>query len=124
MKFKALRTKREPKEFVHVTDSGIFTSEFPDIMTMQVTIDLLKTYFSKQSEVDFDDYELIEFEMFEVNTVGADIRNKLTPSLNLISLLNLYFNEIDNEKRKLLLGFIQKEMKQSKLSIEYLSKLF
>ena len=131
MKFKALRTKKEPKEFVEIQNIGginmIFTSDTPNLLSVTATMDLLKKYHEEHSplpkEINLDDYELVEYDLIEAGVIGADIRNKLSPPYNLVDMLKLYFKESDKEKKDVLEIYIKKEMKQSKISIEYLSKL-
>jgi hypothetical protein len=139
MKFKALRTKREPKEFAQIDfhrsdvdpNEGVwvvYTGELPNPQPETVTMDLMKAYYSQQivplpEEINLDDYELIELETFEVNSVGADIRNKLTPSLNLIALVDIYFKEEDEGKKYHLKRLIKTEMKNSKKNIKYIANL-
>lgn len=131
MKFKALRTKREPKEFVYIDviekTMIIYTTELPKPQPLTATVELTKDYYKDcvplPDQMSFDDMEMIEFEIFEANTVGADIRNKLSPPLNLVLLLELYFKEKDEEKKQKLEKFIKKEMKQSSICINYLSNL-
>lgn len=133
MKFKALRTKKEPKEFVEIQRIGDldipFTGEMPRLLAESATMELLKEYYAKECPaLSMDYYELIELEVFEANTVGADIRNKLSPSLNLISLLRIYFQETENKEddakmREKLLPFIKKEMAKSEETIKYISNL-
>lgn len=131
MKFKALRTKKEPKEFVSFQTFGdetlMFTGELPTPMPTTATLEGLKEYWKKYSplpdELSMDNVEMTEFEMIEVDTIGADIRNKLSPCLNLISLIDVYFKEKDEGKKYFLKRTIKKEMTQSKKSIKYLSKL-
>lgn len=139
MKFKALRTKREPKEFVeicfhrHDVDPNkgtwvVYTCDLPNPQPISADKELLKVYYDQQSvplppEINLDDYELVEFESFEINTVGADIRNKLTPSLNLVALIDIYFKEEDESKRYHLKRLIKTEMKNCKKNIKYISNL-
>jgi hypothetical protein len=131
MKFKALRTKREPKEFITIgtveNTMIMYTCALPDCKPLTATLEDMKEYYEKYypipDTITLDDLEMIEFEMFEADTVGADIRNKLTPPLNLVALLKLYFKEKDEEKRKTLKKFIEKEMGNSEKSIKYISKL-
>ena len=131
MKFKALRTKREPKEFIYIDviekTMIIYTSELPKPQPLTATVELTKDYYKDYvplpDQMSFDDMEMVEFEMFEADTVGADIRNKLTPSLNLVALLEHYFKEEDETKKYYLKRFILKEMKNSKRNIKYLSNL-
>lgn len=131
MKFKALRTKKEPKEFVELTNLNgtwmVFTSELPHPLSNVATIDKMKELFEitcpLPDEINLDDYELVEFEMFEANTVGADIRNKLTPSLNLVSMLKRYFGDWSEDLKKEFLPYIKKEMEKSEENIKYISNL-
>ena len=133
MKFKALRTKREPKEFVHIeTNSNLklitfYTCNLPNPQPLTADLDGMKEYFKNYSHdadsIGFDDVELIELEAFEANTVGADIRNKLTPSFNLIALLPLYFKETDLQKKYQLKRVMKKEMARAKKNIKYISNL-
>jgi hypothetical protein len=131
MKIKVLRTKKEPKEFVEISNIGgvnmIFTSMLPVPMNNTATMDLLKKYHEEHSplpkEINLDDYELVEFDLIESDVVGADIRNKLSPPNTLVDMLKLYFKEEDKEKKEILEAYIKKEMKQTKISIEYLSNL-
>lgn len=128
MKFKALR-KKDTKEFVEIHDFNgmnvVFTSELPNPQPMTAAIDLMKQVFEGKFPMDFnfDDYELVVLEVFEADTVGADIRNKLSPPKNLVSLLERYFdenNEIPDEK---LLIYIKKSMEQTKINVDYLANL-
>jgi hypothetical protein len=131
MKFKALRTKREPKEFVHIDTIDntmlMYTCDLPRPQPLTATFEYMKEYYknnpSLPGTLTFDDLELVEFEMFEDNTVGDKIRNKLTPTLNLLALLKLYFKEKDESKRFFLQRCIDKEIKNCKKSIKYISDL-
>lgn len=131
MKVKALRKKNEPKEFVHIdynneTNSfNKFTSNIPKIYPQTATIEeLLKYYFDTFNiKVDLIDYEFVEFDLIDSGVIGADIRNKLTPSLNLVAMLKLYFKETDNKKKKELKKFIEKDMKKSEKNIKYIANL-
>jgi hypothetical protein len=139
MKFKALRTKREPKEFVEICfhrsdvdpNEGVwvvYTGELPNPQPVSADTELMKAYYSQQSvplpeDINLDDYELVEFEAFEADIVGADIRNKLTPPKNLVSLLEIYFKEKDESKLYHLKRFIKTEMKNSKKNIKYIAGL-
>jgi hypothetical protein len=130
MKFKALRRKKT-KEFVEIQQlSGlniIFTSELPNPQPMTATIELMKTLYKDcLSEFNFDDFELVEFEMYEADTVGADIRNKLSPPLNLIALLKIYFTPNvahASEERAKLYEYIKKEMDNAEKNIKYIANL-
>jgi hypothetical protein len=127
MKFKALRTKKEPKEFVTFQTFGdetiMFTGALPECMPETATLEGLKEYWKKYSslsdELSMDNIEMVEFEMFETNTLSV----KLSPSLNLILMLETYFKETDKIKKKELEKIIKKEMKRSATCINYLSNL-
>jgi hypothetical protein len=138
MKFKALRNK-ETKEFVEIQKFGginvVFTSELPNPQPLTATIDLMKQIYdgelSDGIDFDFNDFELVEFEMNEADSTfayGADIRNKLTPIQNLLALLKIYFTESsdksfeDNKKQKLV-RHIVKEREISEEMVKYLANL-
>lgn len=131
MKVKTLRFK-DTKEFVHILEDGsIGTSNIPDVLPMTATIELLKQYYQisgqKTDGVDFDNLEIVEFDFIESGEVGADIRNKLSPPLNLVEMLAEYFDTNDpqtTEIRTKLVELIKREMKQTKISVKYLSNLF
>lgn len=132
MKFKALRYKKSPSEFatIDLNDGTyiLYTHELPNPQPETVTMELMKGYYEQHlpplpPETNMNDFEFVEMECFEANTVGADIRNKLSPSLNLVSLLEVYFKEKNEEKKSEVLKLIKKEMKMSKKNIEYISNL-
>jgi hypothetical protein len=131
MKFKTLRTKREPKEFVYIdTIEGtmiMYTCDLPKTQPLTATLEDMKNYYknnpSLPGELTMDDLEMVEFEMFETGTIGDDIRNKLYSFLHLVSLLELYFKENNWNEKNELKKCIKKEMTQSKKNIKYLSKL-
>jgi hypothetical protein len=134
MKFKALRTKKEPKEFVTIdTISNVmimYTGELPKPQPLTATMEGLKDYYKNDiplpDQITLDDIELVEFEMYEAYTVGADIRNKLGSPLNLVLMLEEYFGANvahANPERAELYKLIRKEMKESIISINYLSNL-
>lgn len=135
MKFKALRKKEEPQEFIEfqVFDNMnvIFTSDLPKPQPMTATLEEMKKLWEMnptKNEIPWDEYELVTFELFEENTIGADIRNKLTPPLNLIALLRIYFHETDNAlddklHREKTLPYIKKEMMKSEECIKYIANL-
>lgn len=58
-----------------------------------------------------------------LNEIGDDIRNKLTPTKNLLALLELYFREEDETKKAKLIGVITKERAKVKENVTYLSNL-
>jgi hypothetical protein len=134
MKFKALQTKREPKEFVIIDIMAntmiMYTCNLPHTQPLTATMEGLREYYAKYEalpdQFDLDDLELVEFEMYEIrdsSTVGADIRNKLTPSYNLLSLLKLYFKEEKEDLKGKLKKLIEKEIPKCEETIKYISNL-
>lgn len=138
MRVKTLRYKKEHnpfQEFVILEDIGsgveVFTSSTPKLYPESATLEGLIEYvegndYYEGLDLDWDKVELVEFDLIETGVVGADIRNKLTPSLNLVALLELFFREkvaYADDKRAKLAEFIKKEMEQSKKSIEYIANL-
>lgn len=127
MKVKTLRFK-DTKDFVHVMERGaLATSSVPDILADSATIEGLKKYYDlvfPKKKIDYDNLEIVEFDFIESGEIGADIRNKLTPPLNLVEMLEEYFTLESGELKERLSKFIKAEMKQTKISVEYLSKLF
>ena len=134
MKIKALRTKAEPKEFVTIDTLDkvmiMYTGELPKPQPLTATMESLKDYYKDctplPDQITLDDLELVEFELYEVDTVGADIRNKLTPPLNLIALLRIYFTPNvahASEERAKLYEYIKKEMENAEKNIKYIANL-
>ena len=130
MRVKTLRTKTEPKEFAMFDEEGsLYTSETPQLLPITATMEDLIKYHSEEypeDDVNFDNLEIVEFEMYEANTVGADIRNKLTPPKSLVSLLEIYFGAKiahASEERQKLYELIRKEMEQTKISVKYIADL-
>jgi len=128
MKVKALRDK-DTKEFIHIEKLGekhmVFTGDIPLVQPMTATMELMKEIYPlKDCEFDnYNNFELVEFDLIETGVVGADIRNKLTPYNNLVALVRLYLDETDVDKQMRLKKFIWKELKQSKKSIKYIANL-
>lgn len=131
MKFKALRKKFEPKEFVIIKQINglnfLFTSDLPNPMPITATIDNLKLYYEKYSplpiDINLDDFEIIEFDLIETNVICADIRNKLSSPKNLVSLLRTFFDETNCVKHIKLKKYIIIEMENTEKIIKYLSDL-
>jgi hypothetical protein len=138
MKFKTLRTKTEPKEFVIIDTIAsmmiLYTSDLPKPQPLTATMENIKEYYRNSiplpDQTTLDDLELVEFEMYEADTVGADIRNKLSPPKTLVSLLETFFTEpfeprsnLDRMKQNDLIRLIKKEMKETKISIKYIADL-
>jgi hypothetical protein len=131
MKCKALRTKKEPKEFIEIVNHGgtyvVYTHELPNPQPTTATMELMKAYYEQHSplpaEINLDDYELVELDIIESGIVGADIRNKLTPLLNLIALCGIVLKDEHPEKREVILRLLRKEMETSKICIKYLTNL-
>ena len=130
MKFKALRNKNT-KELIEIQNFGgvntLFTSNLPLPLPMSATMELIKTYYETQSslpeDINLDDYELAEFDFFEADTVGADIRNKLTPLRSVLSLIRIYDKEKDERTKHLIKDIIVKEIRNCQKCIRYISKL-
>jgi hypothetical protein len=139
MKLKALR-KKDTKEFADIqldseTDEIlIYTSGHPFPLAETATTELFKQYYNEyvipkhpSAKIDLDNFEVIEYDFFEAGEIGADIRNKLTPCKNLVSLLEVFFTElsepITDDHRHKLIKIIKKEMDHAKKSVEYLSNL-
>jgi hypothetical protein len=136
MKFKALQTKREPKEFVQIDILDkmmiMYTCDLPNPQPVTADLEGMKNYYGDctplPDELTLDDLELVEFEMHEAGVIGADIRNKLTPPLNLLALLRIYFTETDDKEKDIankerVLPYIKKEMVKSEECIKYISNL-
>ena len=127
MKVKTLRFK-DTKEFVHILEGGMVgTSAIPDILAETASIDALKTYyetFHPNAEIDYDNLEVVEYDFFESGEVGADIRNKLSSPKNLICLLERFLNsDMTEGLKKDLIGYIEREMEQTKINVDYLADL-
>jgi len=129
MKFKTLRNKNT-KNFVKIHEISGVNSEFstgtPNLQPISATLSDMINYYnnlSSRCNIKWDELELVMFEMFEENTVGADIRNKLSPPLNLVSLIKLYLSEIELDKREKLVEYIKDEINRSEKSIKYLTNL-
>jgi hypothetical protein len=75
MKFKALRTKREPKEFVHINILDktmiMYTCDLPYPQPLTATLKAMKKYYKDYTplpdQFTLDDLEMVEFEMHEIN---------------------------------------------------------
>lgn len=123
MKFKVLRTKTEPKEFAHIevieTVPMLFTSDLPSPLPMTATLKELKRHY--KNNLSLKDLELVEFEIFEADTVGADIRNKLGPLLTVVNLLEII--EEGNGETDKLKSMLKKELPNCKESIKYIADL-
>lgn len=128
MKVKFLLHK-ETREFVEITNYGgtpmVFTSELPHMPLNADTSndDILKYIKSNYPSINFDDYEVVEFDLVIAGDIGADIRNKLSPPKNLVAMLEQYFELEDSTDKIVLLKYIKMEMNTTKTSIDYLSKL-
>ena len=106
-------------------DGSVGTSETPDVLPMTASLDALKKYYDISGQKlpeNIDEMEVVEFDFIEAGEVGADIRNKLSSPNNLVGLLEDYFELVDTRKIDMK-DFILKEMKQTKVSVEYLSNL-
>ena len=131
MKVKAIRDK-DTKEFIHLVTMGekvmVCTGDLPSIHPLTATIELMKEIYPKEKVIDggyndFDNFELVEYDLIEAGEVGADIRNKLSPYNNLVALVELLLEEENCDKKIKLKKFIRKEIVQSKKSVKYLAGL-
>lgn len=135
MKCKALRYKAEAnffKEFVMVEEvwgkPTVITSELPKLQPKTATLENMKKIFEENDiyhglDLDFDKLELVELDVIESGEVGADIRNKLLPLLNLTALIKLYLKESDEELKIKLKKLIEREIENSERSIKYITNL-
>lgn len=133
MKIKALRTKKEPKEFVELNYHNgtwvVYTSELPNPQPVTATPELMKEYFTQQStplpvDINLDDYELVEFDVIERGVVGEEIRNRLVSILNLIALCELFLKDEEPEKKGTIKNLLKSEIKTSKICIKHLANMF
>jgi len=131
MKVKALRNKYT-KEFIHIEALGdepqVSTSELPKLQPETATIELMQKFYEEEDyfedlEVRWEKFEFVEFDLIEFGEIGADIRNKLTPSYNLVALVELFLKEEDSDKKSKLKKLIKKEIIQSKESVKYIANL-
>lgn len=132
MKFKALRRK-DNKEFVHLGDNycgyeiSVFTSDMPKLMGANTTMDdIIKHCGGKFHDSVIQEWELVELDILvkdDSESIGADIRNKLTPIKNLLKMLKAYDFEKNEGKKFLIKMLIIREMKNCENSLEYLQDL-
>lgn len=131
MKFKALRTKTEPKEFIEIVNLGgvnmLFTCALPNPLPMTCTMEGLKEYHETQSplpkEINLDDFELVEFDFIESGVVGADIRNKLSPLKNLVAMVSLISDGTFDIEDKKMIRMIKGDVDKCKKNIKYIANL-
>ena len=127
MKMKTLRRiheKPEYREFASIAEwGGMCTHQHPQPLGEGATIEGLKGIAIGCKDVNWDEYEIVEIEYHESGAIGADIRNKLTPSTNLVALLEIYFNSPELIHKDKMLVIIRREMEEVKKSVEYLAKL-
>jgi hypothetical protein len=128
MKVKALRNKTTGKylHFKHDEyDAMVVERSLPELLEADITLEtLLDHYDSTYPHIDTSEFEVVELDIVESGVVGADIRNKLSPIKNLLAVIGIYFIEKSSGKKILLKGIINKDIKQSRISIEYLTKMF
>jgi hypothetical protein len=125
MKVKTLRMKDGFKEFAMFDEEGeLYTSETPQLLPTTATMeDLIKYHEMEDFETDFDKLELVEFDLIESGVIGADIRNKLTPPKNLVSLLEVLFDNPESVDKDKIMKIIRKEMNATKKSVEYIAQI-
>lgn len=131
MKYKALR-KKDTKEFVilefHTNFNcllAVYTTEIPKLQPISASMDLLKEMYQTYdlNGYSFDDFEFVELELTETGEIGADIRNKLTPFKSLASILKKYLEMEEGEKKESIKEILNAEIKQSEISVKYLTDL-
>ena len=127
MKFKTIKRispiDKKYDEYASLDERGFMcTHQHPEAIGDDATIEDIKEWCCFK-DIDWENYRVVEIEYFEANTVGADIRNKLSPPLNLVSLLKLYFKEEDDKKKETLKKYILKEMKNSERCVKYIAGL-
>lgn len=129
MKTKALRNKTTGKYLHYLVNrdeaNELFPSNLPELLCESTTLeDLLEEYKNAINfSTDTSEYELVEFDLIESGVIGDDIRNKLTPFKNLVASISLFLIEKSAGKKILMKGHIEKEIKQAKISLEYLTKI-
>jgi hypothetical protein len=117
---KTIRSK-DKTEFASLMDGFFYTHEDPRPLENGVnTIDDMEEFC--MDDVDWSKYEIVSVQYIDKESVGADIRNKLSPLLNLISLLERQ-KEVDDTMKKKLQVYIDREMENGKKSIEYIKNL-
>jgi len=128
MKATTLRNKTTGK-YLHFTLNqfdGVIMVErnLPEILQADVTLEgLLDHYAMAFPCLDTSEFEVVELDIIESGVLGADIRNKLTPFKNLIALVGVYLLEKSSGKKILMKGLLERDMKQARISLEYLTKL-
>jgi hypothetical protein len=135
MKFAALRHKKTP-EFASIqsfNETGkyrLYTHELPDPRPEDVTIEMLKGYYDQHGLViedgNFDDLEFKRYDYFEEGVLGADIRNKLSPIKNLLTLLTIYKDQkhaMDWDHKEYFEKQIIDLIEECKESVVYISEL-
>ena len=130
MKVKALRDK-DTKEFITIMKlhsngkNMVFCGDIPTVLAETATMELLKeVYPLNDSDFDnYDNFELVEYDLIESGEVGADIRNKLTPCKTLASLVEVFLNEEHPDKKNGIKELIWDVLEQNKKSVEYLANL-
>jgi hypothetical protein len=130
MKVKALRTKTEPKEFIHLDYNQslnicfLGTSNIPNIQPETATLEGMIEYFGeKEIDVDWNNIELVEFDLIESGEVGADIRNKLGPIKNLVSMVGLISSGTFDIEDKKMIRMIKGDVDKCKKNIKYIADL-
>jgi len=129
MKAKALRFK-DTKEYVAIQFFGkeaiVGSCDLPTIQPMTATISGMKNiYFNEgvENQIDFDNMEFVELDIIEAGEVGADIRNKLSPCLNLAELVKVFLNEEHPDKKNGIKELIWDVLEESKKSVDYIANL-
>lgn len=127
MKVKTLKSK-STGNYLHFTldehDVIMVERKLPDILQADVTLEgLFDHYAMTFPYLDTTDFDVVELDLIETGVIGADIRNKLTPVKNLIATVEAYLNEKSSGKKIIMKGHIEKDIRQVRIAIEYLTKL-
>ena len=133
MKFTALihKTHGEFASIESFNETGMFevcTHSLPDPIPEDLSIELLKGYYDQHGLIieGFDNLEIKRYDFFEEGVLGADIRNKLSPIKNLLTLLTIYKEQkhaMDWDHKEYFENKIIELIEECKESVTYLSEL-
>ena len=109
----------------------LYTHELTDPKPEDVTIELVKGYYEQHDLVLEGDYSIEDlivkrYDYIEEGVLGADIRNKLSPIKNLLTLLTIYKDQkhaMDWDHKEYFEKQIIALIEECKESVIYLSEL-
>lgn len=99
MKIKALR-KKDTKEFIQIIDDSgkamVYTSELPNPQPMTADMESLTKYFDKYSDqININDFELVEFDVIEVDRTKFDYEASILKHQKRVNqLINMVIREL------------------------------